>query len=619
MGFAMFCLVVATVLMPFPAPAQEMDQMWGESMVKLRAADAQRGQLLADGNYAMFIHWGLYSELANEVDGKTYYGIGEWIMNKRMAGIPVDRYMGLAKQFNPVKFDAGAVAKLAKDAGMKYIVITSKHHEGFAMYHSRADAFNIVDATPFKRDPLKELAEACRKEGIGLGFYYSHFQDWTAPGGGGGPKTDSKGNPVSFEDYFQRKCLPQVKEITSQYGPLELVWFDTPGGIPKQCCEELLAAVRTNQPHALVSGRIGHGLGDYQSLGDMEVPDRNVPGLWEAVDTINDSWAYAWYDENWKTPKEVLRRLVATVGRGGTYMLNIGLRGDGSIPERAAESLRVAGEWIHRYPQVVYGTDASPWQHALPWGDVTMKSNKLFLCVFEWPSEGKLYLPGLKTEIQSARLLGGGGSQVIEHSPCSRWTCLNLPARMPDSPVAVVEVTLKGQPEVDSGFGIDPVVVTELKSSFATVTGATLQTKKWMEKFGEWKHIEEVTAWQPGAEATWEVEVLQTGDYQVGLNYAGEGRLVWGVSVEGGQSIRNQQNSSQNYQTFPMGWLNFPQPGRYRVSVSCLEGNLATASLKAIQFVPVGGKSPDAAVSTGAPGTANKTTSMIRTASRTTE
>ncbi|MBT7300129.1 MAG: alpha-L-fucosidase, partial [Victivallales bacterium] len=158
-----------------------MDALWGEDVVKLRPADAKRGQLFNDGNYAMFIHWGLYSLLGNKVEGKTYYGIGEWIMHSRLAGIPVPEYMELAKDFNPVEFDALAIAQLAKDAGMKYLIITSKHHEGFAMYQSACNAFNIMDATPFGRDPMKELSEAWQQVGIGLGFYYSHNQDWTFP------------------------------------------------------------------------------------------------------------------------------------------------------------------------------------------------------------------------------------------------------------------------------------------------------------------------------------------------------------------------------------------------------------------------------------------------------
>ena len=570
-----------------PAFAESMDKMWGDSIVKLRAENAERGQLFEEGNYAMFIHWGLYSRLANKVKGKTYYGIGEWIMNPRMAGIPVDEYKELAKKFNPIKFDADTIAKLAKDAGMKYIVITSKHHDGFAMYHSKVNKFNIVDATPFSRDPLKELAKACKKHGLGLGFYYSHNQDWTFPGGGRGPVKTEDGRDADFKYYYENKCRAQVEEITTQYGPIAIVWFDTPGNIPEEYVKELVAIVRKNQPNALVSGRAGYDLGDYQTLGDMEVPHSNIDGLWESVDTTNDSWAYAWYDENWKTPKEILKRLIACVGRGGTYMLNIGPRGDGSVPERAARSLRGAGNWISRYPQVIYAAESSPWQHALPWGDVTAKGNRLFLSVFEWPSSGKLYLPGLKTKIASARLHKGEDSEPVRHSQVKGWTVLQLPPRAPEKLVSVIELELKGIPQVDPVWGIDPGIGTEILAEFAQVDGAKLSKKRWMEKFGEWKSVIHAHDWQPGGKAFWQVDVLEPGDYNVALTYAGDGRLVWGVDVEGGQHIQNQQNASHNYQEFPIGWINFPRHGKYKVSISCLEGNLPEASLKAIRLIPI--------------------------------
>ena len=579
--------ILGALIIQGVAAENGMDEMWGQSVVKLRAENAHRGQLFSDGNYAMFIHWGLYSNLANKVDGKTYYGIGEWIMHQRRAGIPVAEYKKLAEEFNPTKFNALEIAQLAKDAGMKYIIITSKHHDGFAMYHSKANAFNIVDATPFKRDPMKELSQACRQVGIGFGFYYSHNQDWTFPGGSGGPQVDENGNKATFDDYFAEKCLPQVEEITSEYGPIELVWFDTPGKMPKKYVQQLVDIVRKNQPDALVSGRAGHGLGDYQTLGDMEVPHVNVEGPWESVDTTNDSWAYAWYDEYWKTPKEILKRLITCVGRGGTYMLNIGPRGDGTVPERAVRSLRAAGQWIQTYPQVVYGTDASPWQHALPWGDVTVRGNKLFLSVFEWPRSGELYLPGLKAGIKSARLLNGQDARPIKYKNIGGWTCLQLPLRAPEKLVSVIELTLVAPPQADPVWGLDPAIETEIVADFATVEGATKKSIRWMEKFGEWKKVMRITDWQSESKATWTVDVLVPGDYCVDLTYAGEGRLVWGVDVQDGEHIQNEQNSSHNYQRFPIGWLNFAAPGRYQVSVSCLEGNTKTASLKGITFIPV--------------------------------
>ena len=562
----------------------DMDHLWGARVVKLRAEDAKRGQLFDQGNYAMFIHWGLYSQLGNKVDGETYYGIGEWIMNQRMAGIPIAEYKKLAKKFNPVDFDARAIAKLARDAGMKYIVITAKHHDGFAMYESQACDFNIVDATPWGKDPMKDLAAACREEGLGFGFYYSHNQDWTFPGGGGGPQVDASGKPATFDDYFEKKCLPQVREITTQYGPIEIVWFDTPGKMPKHYVEKLVEVVHKNQPGALVSGRAGHELGDYQTLGDMEVPIVNVDGLWESVDTTNDSWAYAWYDENWKSPKQILERLVACVARGGTYMLNIGPRGDGSVSARCATALRHAGDWIARYPQVIYDVQGSPWKRSMPWGDVTQKDNALFLTVFEWPTSGELYLPNIDQDVREARLLLGSDSTELLCQRRGKHVVVQVPAKAPESLASVIKLTFSEKLTVDPVLTLDPEAMTELAVEFADVNGVKKSEKRWMEKFGEWKRI--VHGHEFGADAylSWEVDVLVPGEYQVSLNYAGEGRLVWHVGIDGGESIQNQQDSSHNYQTFPIGWLNFPKNGRYRVSVQCLEGDVGKASLHAILF-----------------------------------
>ena len=577
-------LVCESLAVEKVAGQPDMDHLWGARVVKLRAEDAKRGQLFDQGNYAMFIHWGLYSQLGNKVDGETYYGIGEWIMNQRMAGIPIAEYKKLANNFNPVDFDARAIAKLARDAGMKYIVITAKHHDGFAMYESQACDFNIVDATPWGKDPMKDLAAACREQGLGFGFYYSHNQDWTFPGGGGGPQVDASGKPATFDDYFEKKCLPQVREITTQYGPIEIVWFDTPGKMPKHYVEKLVEVVHKNQPGALVSGRAGHELGDYQTLGDMEVPIVNVDGLWESVDTTNDSWAYAWYDENWKSPKQILERLVACVARGGTYMLNIGPRGDGSVSARCATALRHAGDWIARYPQVIYDVQGSPWKRSMPWGDVTQKDNVLFLTVFEWPASGELYLPNIEQDVREARLLLGSDSTELLCQRRGKHVVVQVPAKAPESLVSVIKLTFSEKPTVDPVLTLDPEAMTELAVEFADVNGVKKSEKRWMEKFGEWKRIVHGHDFGADADLSWEVDVLVPGEYQVSLNYAGEGRLVWHVGIDGGESIQNQQDSSHNYQTFPIGWLNFPKNGRYRVSVQCLEGDVGKASLHAILF-----------------------------------
>ena len=565
-----------------------MDEMWGDQ-TKIDLPDiGDKAALFDDGNYSMFIHWGLYSNIANKWKDTTYYGISEWIMNPRRAGIPAAEYMAEAKNFNPVNFDAREIAKLAKDAGMKYIVVTSKHHDGFAMYDSKSNDFNIVKATPFARDPMKELAQACKEEGLGFGFYYSHNQDWTFPGGNGGPKTDENGSAVGFEYYYKEKCLPQVKEITTQYGDIAMVWFDTPGDMEKKYVEELVAIVRKNQPNAMISGRAGHDLGDYLSLGDMNIPTKNVGGLWETVDVTNDSWGYAWYDENWKSPKVILKNVISTVARGGTYMLNVGPKPDGTIPSQAAAFLRIAGNWIKRYPQVIYKAESSPWGHVLPWGDVTVSDNKMNLCVYNWPLDGEISLPGLNNEIESANLWIDGKKQKITTGKKNGWVSFKLPSERPETLISVIEVTLKGEPEVNETMGIDPIFPTIIPVDMGVAEGCSIKEKKWMEKFGEWKHIEQAQDWTPSARVTWEVDVMEAGYYQVDLNYAGHDRMVWRVETEEGYRVQNQQNSSHIYSFFQMGLLKFDKPGRHKVNVSFVEGEFEKASLKQIRFTPIG-------------------------------
>ncbi len=566
-----------------PAVEQSMDKMWGDATAKAGLASSDRAALFRDGNYGMFIHWGLFSYLGGQWQGQTFYGIGEWI--KRQMKISEADYMALAKDYNPAAFDAREIARIAKAAGMKWIIITAKHHEGFAMFKS-AHPFNIVDATPFHRDPMKELAVACRAAGLGFGFYYSHNQDWTAPGGTNGPKTHADGTPATFEQYFREKCLPQVKEICTQYGPLNYIWFDTPGNMPKELVIELADYVRKAQPQAMLCSRIGHGMGDYVSKGDMEVPPRNLDGLWETCDTTNDSWSYAWYDQNWKDSTEILHRLVSTVGRGGTYLLNIGPDGQGRVPAQAAKYLVKAGEWIKRYPQVVYAAGASPWDHAQPWGDVTTSGNTLNLVVFDWPQDGRLLLPGLQTDIAAADLVTGGQRVPVKWVRRGAWTEVQVPPAPADHPASVIALTLRGAPAVDQTLGIHPNIATTLLMEFATVTKAEKKELRWMEKFGEWKHAVQAGAWVEGATAVWTVDLAEPGDYAVELKYRGEGRTAWRIDTDEGVKLQNQQNSSPVYHSYPFGLLTFNRAGKHTLTVSFVEGNREKASLEAMRLSP---------------------------------
>ena len=560
-----------------------MDQTWGVSVGRAGIEMSERAALFRDGNYGMFIHWGLFSSLGGQWQDRTFYGIGEWI--KRQMNIPVPEYMALASGFNPTEFDAREIVRIAQAAGMKWIIITAKHHEGFAMFKS-AHPFNIVDATPFNRDPMNELADACREAGLGFGFYYSHNQDWTAPGGTRGLSTNPDGSTASFEQYFREKCLPQVKEICTQYGPLNYIWFDTPGDMPKHLVVELADLVRKLQPDAMLCSRIGHGMGDYASKGDMEVPARNAEGLWETCDTTNDSWSYAWYDQNWKDTAEIVNRVVSTVARGGTYLLNIGPDGRGRVPAAAAKYLLKSGEWIHRYPEVVYGAGSSPWGHALPWGDVTTQGNILNLTVFDWPQDGRLFLPGLQAEIKAAAILTTGKLVPVKWAQRGTWTELMVPPVPADHPASVIQVTLGSTPAADQTLGIYPNIPSTMLIEFSEVTQAVKKELRWMEKFGEWKHMNQVGEWENDGRAVWTVDVAVPGDYYLDLTYKGDGRMVWRVETDEGGTIQNQQNSVPIYHTYPIGLMSFAKAGKHTITVSLVEGDRDKASLSALRFRP---------------------------------
>jgi alpha-L-fucosidase len=580
-----FLLTLFFVSSPIARAQQGLDAMWGEHTAVKQVSTTH---LFDWGNYAMFIHWGLYSQVGNLWKGKTYYGASEWIMNKLMADIPIDEYKAIAGQFNPTAFDADKIVKLAKDAGMKYIIITAKHHDGFAMYNSKACDFNIVKQTPFGRDPMKELSDACRRQGIGFGFYYSHNKDWTYPGGNGGPQTDVNGVKKTFDDYFNEKCLPQVEELTKNYGDIQLIWFDTPGGMPEKYAKKLVEVVHRNQPHALVSGRVGYDMGDYRTLGDMEQPLENINGRWESIDVTNDSWGYAWYDQNWKTPRQILSSLISVVARGGTYMLNVGPDGSGSVPQPAQEALLAAGKWLKAYPEVVYGAGASPWKHALPWGDITINNGKLYLSVYTWPSQGKLFLPGFCGTVKDVKLFTPRGKQSLKYNIANHWLEVELPMSAPDKLVSVIELTPASLSEVaDSTLAVDPDLGIQASVKFGEVAGGKVTTKRWMEKFGEWKTDYILQGWNNQTVASWLVDIKQPGMYQVALRYAADKRLVWKVETDEGVAVQNQQGGTSSFLTYPIGWIKVNTSGKHRFSVKLVSEDAHSVQLSTLIINPI--------------------------------
>lgn len=430
----------------------------------------ERMEWWREARFGMFIHWGLYAIPAGEWKGKEIPGIGEWIMKR--AQIPAEEYRQLAKQFNPVKFDARQIVQLAKDAGMKYITITSKHHDGFAMFKSNASKYNIVDATPYGKDIIKELADECHKQGIKICFYYSQARDWNEPDG-----LDNDWDfPAerNFQKYLDEKVKPQLTEILTQYGPVGLIWFDTPMTISKEQAQELKELVRKLQPECIISGRLGGGVEtDYVSTGDNAIPGAILPGDWETPATLNNTWGFKKNDNNWKSPKQLTVLLFDIVSKGGNYLLNIGPDAEGVVPEQSVKILKNVGQWMKVNGESIYGANASPYKTEFAWGNITQKPGKLYLGFYSWPQE-EFYLDGLKSKVKKVYQLSDKKElefvQTIDESTGHNRMKINLPATAPDTSVSVVVLEIDGKPEVESTIYQQADGVIELPGGAGIIT-----------------------------------------------------------------------------------------------------------------------------------------------------
>jgi alpha-L-fucosidase len=429
---------------------------------------AQRDARMAwwrDARFGMFIHWGLYSIPAGTWNGKQVPDIGEWIMNR--ASIPVAGYTALASQFNPTGFNAHDIVALAKSAGMKYIVITSKHHDGFAMFDSKADPFNIVIATPFHRDPLRELAEECQKQGIKLGFYYSQDQDWTAPGGAA-YKTGSHNLPThhwdpaqegDFAAYLHTKAIPQMKELLNNYGDFPaVIWFDTPTPDMTPALAGEIVALLNQHPNLIWNNRLGGGY-----KGDTETPEQYIPAQgypgrdWEACMTMNDTWGYKSYDDNFKSTETLLRNLIDIASKGGNYLLNIGPDSKGVVPPAEVERLHQVGGWLAVNGAAIYGThptlfgpeagsfsttekDKGGKPKFIPswkWRSTTT-ADKIYIELFTWPN-GSFHLDSVPRKVTSAYLLADPQHKPLNVKRAGTGVDIELPAK-PLDPIATVLV-----------------------------------------------------------------------------------------------------------------------------------------------------------------------------------
>lgn len=417
-----------------------------------------------EARFGLFIHWGLYAIPAGKWGDRT--GYGEWILDS--AHIPVSTYEKFKDDFNPTRFDANAWMGLAKEAGMKYVVITTKHHDGFALFDSKVSDYDVM-ATPYKRDIMRQIADAARKNDLVPCWYHS-IMDWHHPDYL--PRRGWEDRPAEGADFdrYVAYLKAQVTELLTNYGPIGVMWFDgewESTWLPKYGAD-LLQHCRRVSPKTIVNNRVSQvragmedsgsaGAADQLAVGDFGTPEQHIPatGLpgqdWETCMTIGDHWGYNAYETNYKSGKTLIRNLIDIVSKGGNYLLNVGPRADGTFPPQCVERLKEIGAWMKVNSDAIYGTDASPFD-AVPWGRVTRKergrNTQLFLHVFDWPKDGRLVVPGIGNAPAGAMILGQRTRNLLPVAREGGNLVITLPKVAPNDVSTTVRLEVKGEPIV---------------------------------------------------------------------------------------------------------------------------------------------------------------------------
>jgi alpha-L-fucosidase len=547
-----------------------------------------------EARFGMFIHWGVYAVPAGTYDGKRIDGIGEWIMLR--GRIPVAEYRAYASDFNPVRYDPDAWARLAKEAGMKYVVITSKHHDGFALFDSKVTDWDVVDATPYGKDLLMPLVEACHRHGLKIGFYYSQAQDWTHPGGAKAGYEEGEGwdeaHRGDFDRYLADIAYPQVQELLRGY-PIDVLWWDTPRWMNKARAERLLPLVAL-RPGLITNNRLGGGF-----AGDTDTPEQRIPATgiagrdWETCMTMNRTWGYKSYDHDWKSTETLVRNLIDIASKGGNYLLNVGPTKEGLIPQPSIHRLREVGQWMKANGEAIYGTSASPFA-GLTWGRCTTKTEEvgttLYLHVFDWPSTGELLLPGLHSKVAHARLLVGG--QALPAEASEDGVVLQVPAGAADPIATVIRVDLEEPLRVEKVLprpGPDGTLklsaeAADLEDPPGGGEAARVETKGGEPNIGFW--------FDARSQVAWTFQLKEAGTYTaeaVVANPSKGNAVVVAVGEQQHQMFAPQTGSYATFQPVEVGRFVFKEPGTYTLSVKPLGEGWKPVNLRSITLRPTGG------------------------------
>ena len=559
--------------------------LWVKQSNAQQITDQQRMEWWTAARFGMFVHWGIYSVPAGFYKGVAQTNSAEWIMNK--GKIPLAEYQKYADLFNPTQFDAKKFVSLAKEAGMKYIVITSKHHDGFSMFHSKCNPFNIVDATPFKRDVLKELSEECAKQGIKFGFYYSQAQDWSHPGGVGNT-WDKKMQHVSRDVYVREKALPEVNQLLTEYGKIAIFWWDTPRAMSKEVIDSLYHVTTDLQPEIITNDRLGANYrGDYKTFERTLPKQKPEDKYWEICQPISGSWGYRSDDKDFKSIRTLLHNLADASSMGGNYLLNVSPTCLGTLAPQTIERLKAIGQWMSKNSESIYGTEASPCGNP-EWGCITMRTvngkTKLYLHVFNWPEDGKIIVP-VKNKAKRASLLVNSRKSFRTKSS-SKGLTINLTGTAPDSINSVVVLDLIGEPDAIApkpfGQNKDGVVMFYTgNAQFENLQGTGVKYNSSKDCVGSWSNDREIVYWNFAIEnpSTFDVtaSVACTADSKVTVNVNGQSHVI---------NIPSTGNY-ENFKPIKLGQFKIEKTGSYKITFKPVRGEWHGINLKDVVMTPI--------------------------------
>ena len=428
----------------------------------------ERAKWFVDSRFGMFIHWGLYSGAEGYWKGEKIRNdndYAEWIFYRNQ--INKDEYLTLLDRFDWDEINVEDWVLLAKKAGMKYITLTAKHHDGFALWDSKVSDYDLGNYTNPKRDIVGELAAACKKHGLRMGLYYSHWVDWEHKYGWNHEREIIGISPVDYDVYWQEKVIPQIRELLTNYGEISMLWFDmwihhSQTVVSKEQLLQLKSLIRELQPNCLVNSRLGLSVEedsdvDFKTLGDNELGNKKENFPWQSPGTVAHSWGYHATEATWRSTTTLLKSLIGNVSLNGNFMLNIGPRANGDVPHEIEQRLLEMGRWLEVNGESVYGAEAADLDKDLhDWGKITMKKDRdktlLFLHVFNWPLKKQLSLTGIKTKPDRIYLLADKKKQLLTFRHNGPLANIELPVKQPDPYVSVVVVEYDKKPEIEDGL-----------------------------------------------------------------------------------------------------------------------------------------------------------------------